>query len=205
VVSDPHVASVIDYETGENQGQPWVASTLVRGPSLAAAVAETGPLPAAVGWIALGLADALATLHGAGLSHHAVTPGNTLLGLDGPVLTDFGVSRTALLAGPGTPADDVRALGATVFFAAAGRSPDDWDLTGCPPWLAPIVRACLAPDPAARPGAAHLHAWLADEVGQQPRSWLPGPVAARVAEYQSPRAGRARFRWPPGTGSVTGV
>jgi hypothetical protein len=198
VVSDPHVAAVIDCETGEDQGQPWVASTLVRGPSLAAAVTETGPLPAAAGWIALGLAGALVTLHDAGLSHHAVTPGNTLLSLAGPVLTDFGVSRRALVAGPGTPADDVRTLGATAFFAATGRSPDDRDLTGCPPRLAPIVLACLAPDPAARPGAAYLRAWLVDEVGPQPRSWLPDPVAARVAEYQALRPARGRFRWPRG-------
>jgi hypothetical protein len=201
VVSDPHVASVIDYETGEDEEQPWVASTVVRGPSLAAAVTETGPLPTAAGWIALGLAGALATLHDAGLSHHAVTPGNTLLGGTGPVLTDFGVNRTALVAGPGTPADDVRTLGATAFFAATGRSPDDQspnhrDLTGCPTRLAPIVLACLAPDPAARPGAAYLHAWLADELGPQPRSWLPDPVAARVAEFQALRPARGRFRWP---------
>ena len=198
VVSDPHVASVIDYETGEDQGQPWVASTLVRGPSLAAAVTETGPLPAAAGWIALGLAGALATLHENGLSHHAVTPGNTVLGLAGPVLTDFGVSRTALVAGPGTPADDVRTLGVTAFYAATGRSPDDGDLTGCPARLAPIVTACLAPDPAARPGAAYLRAWLADEVGPRPRSWLPGPVAGRVSEYQALPPSRGRIRWPRG-------
>ena len=203
VVSDPHVAPVTDGETGEDEDQPWVASTLVRGPSLAAAVTETGPLPAAAGWIALGLAGALATLHDAGLCHHAVTPGNTLLGAAGPVLTDFGINRTALVAGPGTPADDVRTLGATAFFAATGRSPDDQspnhrDLAGCPPRLAPIVLACLAPDPAARPGAAYLHAWLADEFGPQPRSWLPAPVAAIVGEYQALRPARGRFRWPRG-------
>ena len=107
-------------------------------------------------------------------------------------------------------------LGATVFFAATGRPPwdDGWaatvpapppaadlpddpdlDLTGCPPSLAPIVGACLAADPAARPTAAKLHAWLADKTGQQPRSWLPGPVAARVAEYQALPPFPGRFRW----------
>ena len=73
-----------------------MASTLVRGPSLAEAVTETGPLPpAAVGWIALGLARALATLHRAGLTHRAVTPRNVVLDARA-VLTDFGVNRTAL-------------------------------------------------------------------------------------------------------------
>ena len=109
-------------------------------------------------------------------------------------------------------------LGATVFFAAVGRSPwrdgsartvtaaprraagllADPDLTGCPPVLAPIIGACLAADPAARPAAAMLHAWLAGEIGQRPPSWLPGPVAARVAEYRALPPSRGRFRWPRG-------
>ena len=76
--------------------------------------------------------------------------------------------------------------------------PGDPDLAGCPPSLAPIVGACLAADPAARPAAAKLHAWLAAEIGQRPRSWLPGPVAARVAEYRALPPSRGRFRWPRG-------
>ena len=86
------------------------------------------------------------------------------------------------------------APGAPVVAAAA----DEPDLTGCPPLLAPVVGACLAADPTARPAAAKLHAWLADEIGQQPRSWLPGPVAARVAEYRALPPSRGRFRWPRG-------
>src|SRR6185437_10196763 len=106
-------------------------------------------------------------------------------------------------------------LGATVLFAATGRPPwgdgsavtvpapppdlpDDPDLADCPPALAPIVRACLAPDPAARPAAARLHTWLADRTGLQPRSWMPEPIAARVAEYRVLPPYRGRFRWPRG-------
>jgi hypothetical protein len=219
VVREPRLASVIDSDTADDQGQPWVASTLARGPSLAAAVTETGPLPAATsGWIAIGLARALARLHEAGLSHHAVSGNNVVLDTHGPVLTDFGISRIALTAGPGSAADDVFMLGATAFFAATGRSPwgdrsaatfpaippaaaglpGDSELAGCPSWLVRIVRACLAADPAARPAAAELHARLAGEVGQQPRSWLPDPVAVRVAEYQALPPSRGRFRWPRG-------
>jgi serine/threonine protein kinase len=196
-----------------------VASTLVRGPSLAAAVTETGPLPAETpGWIALGIAGALAVLHETGLAHHAVSAHNVLLGGHGPVLTDFGTNRTALIAWPGTPADDVLMLGVTAFFAATGRSPwagmpaplvpgirvtvpvppGEPDLDGCPPWLAPIVLACLAADPADRPSAERLHAWLLGEVGHQPRSWLPDPVAARVAECRVLPPPRGRLRWPRG-------
>lgn len=217
VVRDRCIAHVIDADIREDQDQPWVASTLVRGPSLAAAVAETGPLPAdAVGWMALDLARALVTLHETGLTHRAVTPRNVLLGVSGPMLTDLGVSRNALVTGPGTEADDMFMLGATVVFAATGHSPwagaplapqpdgaglpggagqpDDLDLTGCPPLLVPIAASCLAARPAARPPAAKVHAWLADEIGQRPRSWLPDPVTVRIAEYQAlpPPRGRSR-------------
>jgi hypothetical protein len=201
-VHGPNIASVIDYDVRDQMDQPWVASTLALGPSLAAAVNETGPLPpATAGWIALGLARALGTLHQAGLTHHAVTPPNVVLDARGPVLTDAGANRTALLASAGSAGsagDDVLMLGATVFYAATGRSHPDADLTGCPPWLAPIVRACLAPEPAARPDAAELHARLAGQVGRQPRSWLPDPVAARTVEYQAVPPSRGRFRWPRG-------
>ncbi|MGH3251218.1 MAG: hypothetical protein ACRDOI_34105, partial [Trebonia sp.] len=83
VAREPHVASLLDSDVDDRVGDdpdhdpPWVAGTLVRGPSLAAAVAETGRLPAATsGWVALGLARALATLHEAGVTHDAVSPHN---------------------------------------------------------------------------------------------------------------------------------
>lgn len=219
VADEQHVASLVDSRVDDDQDQPWVASTLVRGPALAAVVTETGRLPADTsGWIALGLARALSTLHEAGFTHGAVSPRNVVLDANGPVLTDLGTSRTTLISGPGTPEDDVLMLGATVFFAAVGRSPwgdgsartvpaalpravglrGDPNLAGCPSLLAPIVGACLAADPAARPAAAKLHAWLAAEIGQQPPSWLPGPVAARVTEYRALPPSRGRFRWSRG-------
>jgi hypothetical protein len=216
VAREPHIAALIDSGIDDNEDRPWVASTLVRGPSLAAAVAETGRLPADTsGWIALGLARALTTLHEAEVAHGAVSPHNVILDAYKPVLTDLGMNRATLISGPGSPADDVLMLGATVFFAATGRPPwgdgsaatvpavppagdppDDPDLSGCPPALAPIVGACLAADPAARPVAAKLHAWLADSTGLRPRAWLPGPVTARIAEYQALPPYRGRFRWP---------
>ena len=221
VARHAHLTSVIDYDTRDGRDRRWVASTLVGGPSLAAAVAETGPLPAATaGWIALGVAGALAALHETGLTHRAVSPQNVLLDGSGPVLTDFGTSRAALISGPGTAADDVLMLGVTAFFAATGRSPwsgrpaplaplasgigvsvsvppGEPDLDGCPPWMKPVVLACLAADPDGRPAAADLHDWLDREAGHQPRSWLPAQVATRVAEFQAlPQRGRQR--WPRG-------
>jgi hypothetical protein len=216
VLPDPHLASVIASDTAA--ARPWVASTLVRGPSLADTVTQTGPLPApAVGWAALGLARAVATLHQAGLTHRAITPRNVLLDGRGPMLTDFGVNRAALALGPGSPEEDVFQLGYTICYAATGRAPwpdlpagaippgaatappGDLDLTGCPAELARIVFACLAPDPARRPTADRLIGWLADVAGQRPEIWLPAPVAARLRDYQAlppPRsASWPRFRW----------
>jgi hypothetical protein len=216
VLTDPHLASVIASDAAA--ARPWVASTLVRGPSLADTVTQTGPLPpAAVGWTALGLARAIATLHQAGLTHRAITPRNVLLEQRGPMLTDFGVNRAALAFGPGRPAEDVFLFGCTICYAATGRPPwpdlvagpipagdesappGDPDLTGCPPELARIVFACLAPDPARRPSADALIGWLADVAGQRPGTWLPDPVAARLRDYQAlppPRsASWPRFRW----------
>jgi hypothetical protein len=219
VLADPHLASVIASDTAAVR--PWAVSTLVPGPSLADAVAQTGPLPpAAVGWTALGLARAIATLHRAELTHRAVTPHNVLLDGHGPMLTDFGVNRAALAHGPGSFDEDVFQFGYTVCFAATGRPPwSDWptgsvllgpadgtrragrpDLAGCPAELTPIVAACLDLDPEMRPSADRLVDWLATVADQRPGSWLPDPVTARLRDYQElppPRpASWPRFRRP---------
>jgi hypothetical protein len=199
------------------ESPPWVASSLVRGPSLASAVAETGPLPAdATGWLAVNLARAVAMAHLVPLAHQAVCPHNVVLDASGPVLTDWGLNRTALVNGPGDVAGDAAAdvlmLAATVFYAATGRAPwgeqvDDLalaadrpaeaDLSDCPPLLRTLLSQCLAPDPAARPSASAVLALLARMIGRQPQAWLPGPVAARVTEYQTlPPFPRGRLRWP---------
>ena len=212
ILPDPHLASVI--ASGTAAARPWVASALVRGPSLADAVTQTGPLPAAaVGWTALGLARAVATLHLAGLTHRAITPRNVLLDSHGPMLTDFGVNRAALALGPGTPGEDVFLLGCAIYYAATGRAPwpglpadpiplgaatappGDLDLAGCPAELTRIVLACLRPDPARRPTADQLIDWLADVAAQRPGAWLPDPVAARLRDFQELPPARAAS-WP---------
>jgi serine/threonine protein kinase len=66
-----------------------------------------------------------------------------------------------------TPAADIWALGAVAMYAATGQRAfgegdttvvyyrvvhEDPDLSACPAWLLPLVRACLSKDPSDRPG-----------------------------------------------------
>ncbi|MEU8511968.1 protein kinase [Kitasatospora sp. NPDC048722] len=138
-------APVLDADTeGE---QPWVATGYVAGPALGTAVRDGGPLPeAAVRALGVGLAEALAHVHGLGLVHRDVKPSNVLLTLDGPRLIDFGIARALDAAGgftqsgyvvgsPGFmspeqangqgvgPAGDVFSLGAVLAYAATGVHP----------------------------------------------------------------------------------
>ncbi|MFJ2777115.1 protein kinase [Kitasatospora sp. NPDC087315] len=77
-----------------------------------------------------------------------------------------------------TPATDVFAFGATLAYALTGDTPfgsgassevmlyrvvhEEPDLSAVPPPLAPLIGACLAKEPAERPGAAALHERLSE-------------------------------------------
>src|SRR6202021_2363338 len=130
---------------------PWLATAYVPAPSLSAMIASCGPLPVrAVRWLAAGCAEALESIHGAGLVHRDLKPSNVLVAPDGPRVIDFGVARAAERMGRttsngaiGTPAymapeqardthqasaaSDVYALGATLLFAATGHPPYQGD------------------------------------------------------------------------------
>jgi serine/threonine protein kinase len=126
---------------------PWLATTYVPAPSLNRLVRTCGPLPVqAVRWLGAGCAEALESIHGAGLVHRDLKPSNVLVSTDGPRVIDFGIARAAermqltLSRGAvGTPAymapeqardtrqasvaSDVFSLGATMLFAATGNPP----------------------------------------------------------------------------------
>jgi eukaryotic-like serine/threonine-protein kinase len=141
-VSGAYTAPVVDAGYDD---LPWLATTLVVGPSLADAVAQQGPLPEAAVWrLAAGLVEALAEVHSCGLVHRDLKPSNVLLAADGPRLIDFGISRaldgtaitgTSIIGTPAFmspeqasgapvgPASDVFSLGGTLTFAATGSGP----------------------------------------------------------------------------------
>jgi serine/threonine protein kinase len=143
-VSGLFTAPVIDADV--DGPVPWLATAYVSGPSLADAVSQHGPLPAAsVLALARGLAEALSAIHAAGVVHRDLKPANVLLAEDGPRVIDFGISRaveasvlthTGLVVGsPGFmspeqaegrevgPPSDIFSLGAVLAFAATGQGP----------------------------------------------------------------------------------
>ena len=143
-VRGPHLVEVLDADVDADQ--PYLVTRFVPGQRLDELVSARGPLePEALERVARGIADALATLHAAGVVHRDLTPGNVLV-LDGqPHVIDLGLAvaaditaltRSGLVVGtPGylapeqvtgrgvTAAVDVHAWGATVALAGTGRPP----------------------------------------------------------------------------------
>ncbi|GHJ39846.1 PQQ-binding-like beta-propeller repeat protein [Streptomyces sp. TS71-3] len=144
-VSGFYTAAVVDADP--RAAVPWLATAYVPAPSLEEIVNAQGPLPAqAVRWLAAGIAEALQSIHGAGLVHRDLKPSNVLVVEDGPRVIDFGiasgVSNTRLTltnVAVGTPAymspeqakdsrsvtgaSDVFSLASTLVFAATGHAP----------------------------------------------------------------------------------
>jgi serine/threonine protein kinase/Tol biopolymer transport system component len=170
-----YTVPVVDADVAAEQ--PWTATAYVPGPSLHHAVTAYGPLPVHVVLrLVAGVAEALRSLHAAGVPHRNLKPTNVLLTDTGPWVVDFGVSRAGGTAayqapeqvrdGSVTAAGDVFALGLLAHFAVSGRSAfgmgqahavtyriveQEPDLAGCPEPLLGIVAACLNKDPRYRP------------------------------------------------------
>jgi protein kinase-like protein len=151
---------------------PWLATAYVPAPSLSQLVRSCGPLPVpATRWLAAGCAEALESIHTAGLVHRDLKPSNVLVSPDGPRVIDFGVARaaeriqlTVTRGAVGTPAymapeqardtrqassaSDVFSLGATLLYAATGHAPYQGETV-----IDVLVRlATEAPDLAGLPG-----------------------------------------------------
>ncbi|WP_216858060.1 serine/threonine-protein kinase [Actinomadura verrucosospora] len=143
-VQNLYTAPVIDADL--NGPVPWLATAHIPGPSLAAEVAGSGPLPrTALPVLGAGIAEALQAIHRAGVVHRDLKPSNVLLAGDGPRVIDFGIARAAdatpltrtggvvgspqfmapeqVRGGESGPALDVFAFGALLYFAATARSP----------------------------------------------------------------------------------
>ncbi|MGW5424846.1 protein kinase domain-containing protein [Streptomyces sp. NPDC003943] len=137
-----HTAPVVDADP---DGQPaWLVTAYVPGPTLRTVLDQVGALPAdSLTLLAAGLAEALESIHRAGVVHRDLKPANIIAAEDGPRVIDFGIARaldgtTALtrtgfqVGTPGylapeqltggtiTPAVDMFALGVVLCQAAGG-------------------------------------------------------------------------------------
>ncbi|WP_406179950.1 serine/threonine-protein kinase [Streptomyces sp. NBC_01006] len=141
-------ATVVDADPEAET--PWVASDYIPAPNLAERVRASGPLAEDAVWrLGAGMAEALHSVHRAGLVHRDLKPANVLLTENGPRLIDFGIAkalhgatgatvltRTGVAIGTagfmspeqaqggsvGT-ASDIFSLGTVLCFAATGRMP----------------------------------------------------------------------------------
>ncbi|MFY7068306.1 protein kinase domain-containing protein [Nocardiopsis changdeensis] len=183
---------------------PWMATEYVAGPTLHELVRESGPLPeGAVRFLLRAVASALEGMHGNGLVHRDLKPGNVMVAASGPQVIDFGVSRAleeaesaedeeTMVAGtPGytapelyggaeaSSAADVFSLAGTAVYALTGTGPFG---EGHPSAVAYRITR-LEPDLDSVPGnlRALLSRCLAKDPGDRPTAAgvleeLGGPV-----------------------------
>lgn len=143
-VTGENTAALVDADPEARP--PWMAVEYVDGPTLSEMVERGGPLTlASCARLASGMAQALISIHAAGLVHRDLKPSNVLMGEAGARLIDFGIAQasgassltmTGLVTGSAgfmspeqaqaervTEASDVFALGTVLYFAATGRRP----------------------------------------------------------------------------------
>jgi serine/threonine protein kinase len=194
-----HPGIVVVHEVVHEDGRPWIVMELVRGPTLEQLVRTDGPLPPRqVAAIGASVLAGLRAAHAAGIVHRDVKPSNVMFDGERTIITDFGIAAldggtvlthsgtvmgTPAFMAPeqargeyATPATDLWALGATLYYAAEGRPPFQAAsvaavlvavLTVEPLLpvlagpLAPVLAGLLVKDPAGRTAAPALAEQLA--------------------------------------------
>ncbi|MDH6124539.1 protein kinase [Kitasatospora sp. GP82] len=120
-----HPRIVTVFDSGVDQGSPYIVMELVHGRPLSRLIAELGRLPVerSVG-IAAAVCEALEVAHAAELVHRDIKPGNIMITHDGGVkVVDFGIARVGSSSSRLTQT-------ATVLGTAAYLSPEQATAAG---------------------------------------------------------------------------
>ena len=196
-LSHPNIVRVFDF--GIDHERPFLVMEYVRGQTLAARLADRDGPSLDPDRLARELLDALAHVHGAGLIHRDVKPGNLLLDERDVVhLADFGIARAedaTALTQTGMVVGTLRYLAPEVAAGNAASVASDLfaagkviaEATGHAPFgpLSTLVDALTAVDPTRRPRSAAVALALLDE---------PVQPTARTLVSGRDRHGRAQPR-----------
>lgn len=143
LLDHPNIAKYIEHDISTEV--PYLATQYISGPTLDELVEVGGPLKGSE-WLDLAssLASTLDFCHSMGVIHKDVSPSNIVMGENGPVFIDFGLSRLEgdpdkSTVGPATgtfpfmapehfgfertPAMDSFSLAGTLIFAGSGHYP----------------------------------------------------------------------------------
>lgn len=90
-VRSPRVARVLDVEA--DAYAPFVVTELIEGPTLESELRRLSYNPADAAQLGSELADALDSIHVAGIAHRDLKPSNVILTSTGPTLIDFGIAH----------------------------------------------------------------------------------------------------------------
>ncbi|MGC4936868.1 protein kinase family protein [Kribbella sp. DT2] len=130
----------------------------------------TGPLTGQqAGWLAREVSEALENLHRTGHSHGSISPA-TVVVTDAGAIKVVGLATEAALrsTGPGTPEQDVRALGELLYSSLTGRWPGPAPAWGLQP--APVEHGRLLSPRQVRAGVPRSLDDIADRLlGDPPR------------------------------------
>jgi eukaryotic-like serine/threonine-protein kinase len=223
-LSHPGVVTV--YDIAHDGDQDFIVMELVSAPTLEELVRTGGPLePARAARLGLGLLDALAAAHRAGIVHRDLKPKNVMVRADGGTkLADFGIASvqgdprltaTGLVVGspaymapeqveaePVSPATDLWALGATLWFAVEGQPPFGGGefqtlsaiVNGQPRRperlgpLTPVLARLLVKDPAGRATPDQLRPLLRQVAASGGGVWTTGTAPSTI-DLRSPSGG----------------
>jgi serine/threonine protein kinase len=173
--ADPRFLRVLDCDMHE--GVTYCVREWAGGRPLERMLAA-GPLTGQqAGWLAREVSEALENLHRTGHSHGSISP-STVVVTDAGAIKIVGLATEAALrsTGPGTPEQDVRALGEILYASLTGRWPGPAPAWGLQP--APIEHGRLLSPRQVRAGVPRSLDDIADRLLAEPPRHHAAPITS---------------------------